>query len=190
MLSGSNVTVLCRSLSIPAWPFSAFNVAGCGAWWCSRMESTKRRHAGIQEEVVGGGQVTHAATVLKKPGNNRPFPAYWVWMCSAITVKTGAVGSGSFRVAHGIMMSSFFQYIVRKLSEVKYRMKQVETREGLIIFFWGKDEVRLSVLCFIIWATGCCQSPCLQAEKSHSFRWSYQKFESNLTNRKIGFVCL
>lgn len=50
-LLGSNVTVLSRSLSIPPWPFSAFNFAGCQAWWCSRMESIQRSRA------VQGGEV-------------------------------------------------------------------------------------------------------------------------------------
>lgn len=61
-LSGSNVTILSRSLSIPPWPFPVFNFVGCQAWRCSRMGGIQRSHAGQEWEVVvvvGGFHWSH-----------------------------------------------------------------------------------------------------------------------------------
>lgn len=64
-LSGSNVTVLCRSLSIPPWPLPAANFAGC--------EGLMVQQNGDMLGYKRWWEVTHL--VLKTPGNDQPLPA-------------------------------------------------------------------------------------------------------------------
>lgn len=75
-LSGSNVTVLSRSQSIPLWPFSVFNFVGYQAWRCSRIEGIQRSRA---VRGGGGGGGLHRSHVKHwKPAwtwNSRPVSA-------------------------------------------------------------------------------------------------------------------